>query len=37
MTLPVTMRFVDLPSHGGPDVMQLSEVRCRLHVPEKFS
>ncbi|NWJ25109.1 NAD(P)H-quinone oxidoreductase [Rhizobium sp. RM] len=24
MTLPVTMRFVDLPSHGGPDVMQLS-------------
>lgn len=23
MTLPVTMRFVDLPSHGGPDVMQL--------------
>lgn len=24
MTLPVTMRFVDLSSHGGPDVMRLS-------------
>lgn len=24
-TLPETMRFIDLPSHGGPEVMTLSE------------
>ncbi|MFS8121528.1 NAD(P)H-quinone oxidoreductase [Rhizobium sp. BR 250] len=24
-TLPETMRFIDLPSHGGPEVMRLSE------------
>lgn len=24
MTLPEKMRFIDLPSHGGPEVMQLS-------------
>ncbi|MGG7517251.1 NAD(P)H-quinone oxidoreductase [Allorhizobium undicola] len=24
MTLPTTMRFIDLPAHGGPEVMQLS-------------
>ncbi|WP_187772100.1 NAD(P)H-quinone oxidoreductase [Agrobacterium sp. B1(2019)] len=25
MTLPETMRFIDLPSHGGPEVMRLSQ------------
>ncbi|WP_313610363.1 NAD(P)H-quinone oxidoreductase [Rhizobium sp.] len=25
MTLPEKMRFIDLPSHGGPEVMQLSQ------------
>ena len=26
ITLPETMRFIDLPSHGGPEVMRLSQV-----------
>lgn len=25
ITLPETMRFIDLPSHGGPEVMRLSQ------------
>ncbi|NSX89888.1 NAD(P)H-quinone oxidoreductase [Agrobacterium tumefaciens] len=32
-TLPETMRFIDLPSHGGPEVMRLSQ--APLPKPEK--
>ncbi|UXT48198.1 zinc-binding dehydrogenase [Agrobacterium tumefaciens] len=32
-TLPETMRFIDLPSHGGPEVMRLSQTP--LPKPEK--
>ncbi|WP_161991605.1 NAD(P)H-quinone oxidoreductase [Agrobacterium tumefaciens] len=33
VTLPETMRFIDLPSHGGPEVMRLSQ--APLPKPEK--
>ncbi|MFK3778122.1 NAD(P)H-quinone oxidoreductase [Agrobacterium sp. NPDC089420] len=33
MTLPATMRFIDLPSHGGPEVMRLSQ--APLPIPAK--